>query len=214
MALQQLILLRHGETSWNAGRRLQGHRDIELSDIGVAQVAAAAASVAAMEPDVVISSDLRRTMATARPIAELLRIPLRADPRLRETRMGRWEGLTRDEVIARWPEEWSQWRTTGAEFAPPGGESRVQVAARSSALVDELDAEETECALLVTHGGLIVGLTGYLLGWPQREWSRLEGIGNCHWVVLHRLATWRLHTYNGGLGGLVLPASADDVVDD
>lgn len=215
MALQSLILLRHGQTAWNSELRMQGQRDIPISERGLAQARSAAASVAALRPDLLISSDLQRALATAQVMAEETGLPTRSDPRLRETNLGLWQGRTRDEVRENWPAEWAAWRHAGARVAPPGGEPRVAVAARAATVVDEIDAAETGTALLVTHGGLIVGLTARLLGLPEAEWGRFSGVGNCHWVVLHRNGVgWRLHTYNGGLGGIVLPGSDEEFVED
>ena len=64
----------------------------------------------------------------------------------------------------------------------------------------------------MAHGGLIVGLTGLLLDLPEDSWSTLIGIGNCHWVVLHRfMGSWRLHSYNAGLGGVILPGGEEEL---
>lgn len=213
MALSTLILLRHGVTQWNAESRMQGHRDIPISADGLAQAAAAAPSVAALQPGLVVCSDLQRARETARVVGEPIGLTPRVDLRLRETNLGEWEGLTRAEVVARWPGQWEQWRHGGAHISPPGGEARIEVARRAGALVADLDREVAGTALLVTHGGLIVSLTGSLLGLPEDEWGRFTGVGNCHWVVLNRVDTgWRLRTYNGGLGGVVWPDG--DVADD
>ena len=212
MTLEHLILMRHGETTWNRAQRLQGHRDIPLSDVGRAQAVDAAPSLVALRPEVIVASDLCRAQQTAEAVATLTNLPVGVDRRLRETSMGKWEGLTRDEAIADWPKEWNAWRTTSAHASPPGGESRWQVAARAAAVVYELDAGNASRALLVSHGGTIVGLTGRLLVLPEDSWGTLVGVGNCHWVVLHRYAgAWRLHSYNAGLGGLVLPKGEDQV---
>lgn len=212
MTLEHLILMRHGETAWNRAQRLQGHRDIALSDAGRNQAQDAAPSVVALRPEVIVASDLARARETAEAVALLVGLPVKIDRRLRETSMGKWEGLTRNEAIAQWPKEWNGWRTTSAHATPPGGESRWQVAARAAAVVYELDAGTASRALLVTHGGTIVGLTGRLLVLPEDSWGTLVGVGNCHWVVLHRYAgAWRLHSYNAGLGGLVLPRGEDQV---
>ena len=212
MTLQHLILMRHGETDWNAAGRLQGHRDVPLNAKGLAQAAAAAPSVAALSPQVILSSDLSRARTTAAEVAELTGLPVGIDARLRETSMGRWEGLTMQEVVAGWPGEWERWRTTSAHNAPPLGESRLQVARRAAEVVDEIDARAVDRALLVAHGGLIVGLTGLLLALPDDSWATLIGIGNCHWVVLHRFkGAWRLHSYNAGLGGVVLPGGEEEL---
>jgi 2,3-bisphosphoglycerate-dependent phosphoglycerate mutase/probable phosphoglycerate mutase len=215
VTLQRLIIMRHGETDWNAGFRMQGHRDIPLNAKGLGQAAAAAPSVAALRPDVIVSSDLQRARATAEVIADAMGADVRTDPRLRETSLGQWEGLDRDELQARWPGQWEEWRHRGARMAPPGGESRLQVSERAARVVDELDAGDHEAALLVTHGGLIVGLTGRLLGIDPDGWGTLIGVSNCHWVALHRVAgRWLLHTYNGGLGGIVLAPRDEEIVED
>lgn len=212
MTLEHVILLRHGETDWNFQRRMQGHRDVELNERGRRQALDAAPSVAALQPDAVVSSDLARARDTAEVVARLAGLPMTTDPRLRETSMGLWEGLTREDVIAGWPGDWDRWRTTSTDASPPGGETRLQVAARAHEVVRELDSGAVQRALLVSHGGLIVGLTGLLLALPDTAWATLIGIGNCHWVVLHRYAgAWRLHSYNAGLGGVVLPRGDEQV---
>lgn len=212
MTLEHLILLRHGQTDWNRDQRLQGHRDIALNPIGHHQAIDAAPSIVALRPDVIVCSDLQRARETASAVTVLTDVEATFDERLRETSMGLWEGLTRDEVIADWPGEWDRWRTTSAHAAPPQGESRWQVAQRANEVITELDAGTASRALIVSHGGLIVGLTGCLLALPEDSWGTLIGVGNCHWVVLHRFAgAWRLHSYNAGLGGVVLPRGEDQV---
>ena len=212
MTLEHLILMRHGETDWNRNQRLQGHRDIALNAVGHHQAIDAAPSIVALRPSVIVSSDLSRARETASAVSVLTGIEASTDARLRETSMGLWEGLTRDEVVAGWPGEWERWRTTSAHAAPPEGESRWQVAQRANEVVEELDTGTATRALIVSHGGLIVGLTGCLLALPEDSWATLIGPGNCHWVILHRYAgAWRLHSYNAGLGGVVLPRGEDQV---
>jgi glucosyl-3-phosphoglycerate phosphatase len=211
MTLAHLILLRHGETDWNHGSRMQGHRDIPLNATGRDQALAAAPSVAALGPEVIVASDLQRARETSAAVGAVTGLPVAVDPRLRETSLGDWEGLTVAEVAAGWPHEWAAWRSTSAHATPPNGESRWQVAGRASAVVTELDSGAVRRALLVAHGGTIVGLTGRLLALPEDHWSTLVGVGNCHWVTLHRRDTggWRLHSYNAGLGAVVLPGGED-----
>jgi broad specificity phosphatase PhoE len=134
-------------------------------------------------------------------------VPLRFDKRLRETHLGLWQGLTGPEVDEQWPGARQIWQTDPT-WTPPGGEARVEVAARASEVVADLDesTESTEdTAVLCAHGGLITALTGYLLELPVTTWAKLGGIGNCHWVVLARRATsglsWRLIAYNAGITG-------------
>lgn len=212
MTLESLVLLRHGQTDWNVQLRMQGHTDIPLNAVGRSQAAAAAPSVAALAPQVIVSSDLSRARETAGQVAALTGLPVGIDKRIRETNLGRWESLTRTELESGWPQLWEQWRGNAAHTRPPGGESRWEVALRGAEVVTELDAGPHTSALLVAHGGLIVGLTGYLLELPDTMWNRLIGLNNCHWVVLHRrLRRWSLHSYNAGLGGVVIPGNEDEV---
>ena len=161
MTLEHLILLRHGETDWNVERRMQGHRDIGLNEAGRRQAVDAALSVAALDPQVIVSSDSMRARDTAATVAQICGLDVALDERLRETSMGDWEGLTRDEVVATWPGEWERWRThVAARLARRAVSRAPQVARRAAEVVAELDAGDDQRALLVSHGGLIVGLTG------------------------------------------------------
>lgn len=102
---RRIILLRHGRTAWNAERRYQGQADPPLDEVGHAQAIESAALVAAMDPDLLVSSDLQRAEQTARRIASLTGLALTVDVRLRERHLGHWQGLTRVDVEARYPEE-------------------------------------------------------------------------------------------------------------
>jgi hypothetical protein len=99
----RVFLLRHGRTSWNAERRFQGQADPPLDDVGRAQAYEVATLVAALAPNVLVSSDAMRAVQTAEPIAEITGLEVLVDARLRERSLGHWEGLTRDEVAQRWP---------------------------------------------------------------------------------------------------------------
>ncbi|GAA4017560.1 histidine phosphatase family protein [Allokutzneria multivorans] len=203
MTLQRLVLWRHGETGHNATGRIQGHLDALLNDAGFAQARAAAPVVARFEPGIALSSDLRRAMDTAAEFTKATGREVRIDKRLRETHVGEWQGLSHTEVEQGWPGALLQWRKD-PEWAPPGGESRVEVAARAAEVVSELDADHDGTALLCAHGGLITGLTASLIGLPVACWPSVGGLSNCHWAVLARRGDsldWRLVAYNAGVTG-------------
>ncbi len=203
MTLDRLVLWRHGETDFNAAGRIQGHLDTALTEAGRAQANLAAPVIVSFEPQVAVGSDLRRAAATAAAFTELSGMAVPHDKRLRETHLGEWQGLSGAEVEHGWPGAMGTWRADPT-WAPPGGESRVEVAARGFEVVSELDAAHGGTALLCAHGGLITGLTARLLGWPHELWPGLGGVANCHWVVLSRRGgsrQWRLITYNGGVPG-------------
>ncbi len=196
MTLKQLVLWRHGETDYNAALRMQGQFDSQLTATGLRQARRAARLLAALEPAVLVTSDLSRAGDTAAVLAAETGMPLRVDKRLRETNLGIWQGLTHAEVEVLCPGGIHTWRGN-PEWAPPGGETRVEVAGRAAHVVSELDADGHDSAVLCTHSGLIAGLTPLLLGLPLSAWPVFSGINNCHWtVLLRRGCGWRLFSYN------------------
>jgi broad specificity phosphatase PhoE len=206
MTLRRLILLRHGQTDYNVDGRMQGHIDSHLTDAGHEQAAEAAPVLASLAPDRLVSSDLRRAVDTAEVVGAACGLPLKFDPRLRETHLGLWQGHTVAEIERDYPGAIAAWRSDPA-WAPPEGESRIDVVARSRPVVDELDAEladsdgVSETVLLVAHGGLIAGLVTGLLDLPPSAWPSFGGLGNCRWAVLARRddhPRWRLAGYNIG----------------
>nr|WP_218620226.1 glucosyl-3-phosphoglycerate phosphatase [Mycolicibacterium hippocampi] len=184
-------MLRHGQTDYNAGSRMQGQLDTDLSDLGREQAFAAAAVLAKRQPLLIVSSDLRRALDTAVALGDRSGQPVSIDTRLRETHLGDWQGMTHLEVDAVAPGARLAWRDD-ARWAPHGGESRVDVADRSIPLVRELVQQQCEWGVeepdrpvvLVAHGGLIAALTGALLGLPVDNWPVLGGMGNASWVQL------------------------------
>jgi probable phosphoglycerate mutase len=206
-------MLRHGQTDFNAGNRMQGQLDTELSDLGRAQAVAAGEVLGKRQPLIIVSSDLRRAYDTAVALGEQTGVPVQVDPRLRETHLGDWQGLTHDQVDAAAPGARLAWRDD-ATWAPHGGESRVDVAGRSRPVIAELVASQPEWGadeperpvVAVAHGGLIAALTAELLGLPVANWPVLGGMGNASWVQLSghssdQAATlddirWRLDVWN------------------
>lgn len=206
MTLRRIVLLRHGQTDYNVAGRMQGHLDSLLTPVGLEQAAAAAPALAALGPDRMVSSDLRRAADTAEVVGAACGLPVKFDARLRETHLGRWQGRTVPEIEHTDPGAIAEWRSDPT-WAPPGGESRVDVVVRSRPVVDELDAEFADddaastTVLLVAHGGLIAGLVTGLLELPTSTWPSFGGLGNCRWAVLARRSDhprWRLAGYNVG----------------
>ncbi|OBB32377.1 histidine phosphatase [Mycolicibacterium peregrinum] len=216
MRVRRLVLLRHGQTEYNADSRMQGQLDTELSDLGRDQAAAAAEVLAKRQPLLIVSSDLKRALDTAMTLGDRAGIAVAVDKRLRETHLGDWQGLTHQEVDTAAPGARVAWRED-ARWAPHGGESRVDVAGRSVPVVAELVAGQSDWGLdqvgggadrpvvLVAHGGLIAALTAGLLGLPVDNWPVLGGMGNASWVQLSGHSEddgefddikWRLDVWN------------------
>lgn len=212
MRVRRLVMLRHGQTEFNADTRMQGQLDTELTDLGRAQAVAAAEVLAKRQPLLVVSSDLRRARDTAEELGERGGLAVRVDARLRETHLGDWQGLTHRQVDEAAPGARRAWRDD-ATWAPHGGESRVDVADRSMPLVAELVAAESDWGaedcdrpvVLVAHGGLIAALSAALMGLPVHSWPVLGGMGNASWAQLSGHSTpdadfgairWRLDVWN------------------
>jgi broad specificity phosphatase PhoE len=202
--LRRIVLLRHGRTAHNADGRIQGQLDVPLDELGMAQAQALGTVFASSPPAVVVSSDLARAAATARAVCEHVGLPLRLDPRLRETHFGDWQGLTGEEVSAQWPDLYERWRK--GDDCPAGGETRLEVAARAAEVVRDVlpSVPDGETLLLVTHGGTARALVGTLCGFDPEAWWTLAPLGNTCWsTVVEWEGAWRLERHNTGLGPLL-----------
>lgn len=203
MGITRVVLLRHGRTSWNAERRMQGRLDPSLDGTGQAQALEAAPAVAGFRPVVLVCSDQARALQTALAVGEACGLEPRKEPRLRETDVGQWQGLVDTEVETGWPGGLDRWRSE-PEFAPPGGESKIEVAERALPVLRELVGTPEhgavgDTAALVAHGGTIGALTSSFLGWPVDRWASLAPLGNCRWAVLEfRVDRWRLAQWGAG----------------
>lgn len=184
---RRLILLRHGQTHYNASFRMQGQLDTELSEQGVRQAHAVGRVLAPRRPWTILSSDLRRALDTATALATEVGLDVHTDPRLRETHLGTWQGMSHSEVDDQWPDARQQWRSS-PRWSPPEGESRLDVARRTRAVVDELVEQSPEWtehpAVIVAHGGAIAALTAALLELPVEQYPMFNGLGNTCWVQL------------------------------
>jgi len=204
-----VVLWRHGQTSWNLEGRFQGHTDIALTEVGVAEARAAAARLATLRPTAIVASDLGRARQTAQALADLTGLDVATDARLRERSGGSWEGLTQAEIRAKFPDAWARWQ-------PDDGEAESEVGARAAAAVEEAAAGLPPDGLLVVvgHGGSIRAAIGALLRLDQALWRRLGPLSNCAWSVVGEAPEgweprgWRLLEHNAG--SLPEPALSDD----
>jgi len=197
------VLWRHGQTIWNAEHRFQGQSDIPLDETGQAQAERAARLLAALHPDLIVSSDLTRAAATAAALGRLAGLEVALDKDLRERHGGCWEGLTDTEIRTRYPVEHANW-------TPPDGEPSSVVAERvagalhrvAEAVVAEKDAEpemSTGLAVVVSHGAALRLGMSRLLGMPEELFGVLGPLSNCSWSVLgRRYGRWRLVEHNAG----------------
>jgi len=185
MKTTRLLLVRHGATPLTAEDRFSGAGGVDLSDEGRRQVARLAERLAREPLAAVYTSPLARTMETATLLAHPHGLPLLQREGLREISHGRWEGLSRAEVEARFNEEYEAWESDPFTFAPEGGESGVAVLARALPVVREIVvAHEGQRVLVVSHKATLRLLLSSLLGFDARGYrDRLDQSPACLNVV-------------------------------
>ena len=160
MSPTNIILIRHGETAWNAERRLQGHIDIALNDEGLRQAGALAEALEGEQLDLIVSSDLQRAAQTADALARTRAMPVQRDPLLRERCFGGFEGLLYAEIEQRFPLEFAAWQAREIDATMPSG-ARVAETFRQfyqravAAIVAWGRAHPGQTLALVAHGGVL-----------------------------------------------------------
>ena len=197
---RRLVLLRHGQTSWNRIDRVQGQLDAELDETGREQAAAVAPVIAALAPAALWSSDSVRARETAGFLAKASGLEPTYDPRLREYFLADREGLLHEEYAALAPEEHAEFRLGNFDVVP-GGETAEEVSARMVEALHELLASIApgELAVAVSHGAAIRDAVPVLIGLPVTQRAVLHGLDNCAWVELDQAAPGlplRLASYN------------------
>lgn len=189
-AVTRLLLVRHGQSTWNAAGRWQGQADPPLTETGERQAWEACAAIGAV--DAICSSTLERARRTAEIVSETLGIgPVVSYPGLVERHAGEWQGLTRPEIEAAWP------GYLEAGGRPPGWEADEALCARA---LDALGAIATAIGdgdvVVVTHGGVIYALEAML----GSAFERLANLG-ARWIE-HRADGWVLGDRVDLLGGV------------
>lgn len=159
--MTKILLIRHGETAWNAVRRLQGHIDIPLSPTGERQAEALARALSAEPLDAIISSDLGRALQTAQAVAaHHPHLALRIDPGLRERGYGAFEGLLYTEIADRYPVEFAEWQARDVDAVMPAGD-RVAESFRQffqrcqDGIARWAGRFPQQSILIVAHGGVL-----------------------------------------------------------
>lgn len=162
-----LLVIRHGETVFNAENRFQGHCDSPLSETGRVQVASLGRRMAKMKFDALISSDLGRARETASIIATHTGHAVKTDSRLRERNYGVLEGLTVPEIKAAYSEVLERFNANDPDYIIPDGESHRQHYERNMAAIEDLRTGKSGSRIaLVGHGGVLDSLFRYVSGLP------------------------------------------------
>ena len=169
-----VFLIRHGVTDWHREQRVLGQRDVALNADGINQSQAAATALAGVPVGEVLASPLVRAVQTAEIIAGQYGIEVARDPRLTDFRVGKWEGMSYDE-IARSP-DYQRFLANPLSEAIPGGEDMKQIRERSVAAVEQAleDAPQGESVVIVSHAGIVRVLLSYYLGSNPANYHRLR----------------------------------------
>ncbi len=158
-------LIRHVETIWNRGKKIQGQNDSPLTMAGKNQADRWGLILKRYSWSRIFASDAGRAVETAKRIKAVLKIELTTDPRLREQDWGDWVGKTISQIKAELPAVLAEQERAGWDFCPPGGEGRKSVLARSQhALQDAASRWPGDDLLVVTHEGVIKSLVYHLSG--------------------------------------------------
>lgn len=161
----RILLIRHGQTEWNDGSIFQGHLDSPLTRKGIGQAEAIGERLAGMKVAALYSSDLGRARHTAQLIGRRTGHPVAEDVRLRERGLGVFEGLNREEVVSRHPEEYRRYTSGDGDYVVPGGESangRFRIGLE--AFTDLARRHDGHNVIVVSHGGLIQGMFRHVTG--------------------------------------------------
>ncbi|MCX7962042.1 MAG: histidine phosphatase family protein [Burkholderiales bacterium] len=189
--MTRLVIVRHGETAWNAQRRVQGQIDVPLNETGRRQAEALAAALAGERLAAIWSSDLARARETAAAAAARLGLPVRLEPALRERHYGIFETLTYAEAKARYPEDYARFERREPDYDFRTGESLRAFYERAVGCVRSIAALHAgESVLVFTHGGVLDKVYRFVTGMAITA-PRDFAIPNCG---INRLAAdpWRI----------------------
>jgi len=203
--MTRLILVRHGQTLWNASGKHQGHLDSPLTELGIEQAEALARRLKELPIDHVYSSDLQRASETAAILVRHHGIPVHKDLRLRERNLGIFQSLTREEFRLQHPEAYHEYMHGGPDFVIPNGESFRQRTELACACLNELGRRHRhQTVLVVTHGGVLSGFFRTVVGISLKERRCFEipntgfnlfYLEKSHW----KLAVWGDLTHLDGM---------------
>ncbi|HEV2027366.1 MAG TPA: histidine phosphatase family protein [Candidatus Dormibacteraeota bacterium] len=164
-----MLLVRHGQSTWNSEHRIQGQLDPPLSQEGRRQAELLAQRLAGFRFAGFYASDLKRAFETAQAIGVALGAQAEAMPGLREVYLGEWEGLRTEDLAQRSPEAWARWTEEPDWDLVPGGEGSALFEARVSAALDAIFERHAHGdVLVVTHGGVIQVALHRVFGRPSR----------------------------------------------
>lgn len=161
--MKELYFVRHGQTEWNAIRRMQGQWNSDLNDLGRQQAAVNGKFLATCGIEHMVASPLDRTQQTAEIIDSQLNIGYQVDERIKEWHCGDWSGEMWDQMSEKWPKEFAAWQSDQFNYRAPAGENYPDMIARAEPFLSELLATEFNKVAVVSHGMIGRVMIGTLL---------------------------------------------------
>ena len=162
--MTQLILARHGQTSWNVEKVFRGRADVDLNEIGVRQAELLAKYLGNWELEAIYSSPLKRALDTANIVARRQKVEVRIADGLTDIDFGKWQSLPEQQVKRLYPDLFDQWRTNPHTVRTPGGEDLEDVTRRAVEVVNSIVCGHRGNVLLVSHRVVLKVLICHLLG--------------------------------------------------
>ena len=200
MGITRILLVRHGETTWNQQGRYQGQVDTPLSERGWAQGRQLAKALSVVKLDACYASPLSRAFNTAKLCAELHGLDVTTDERLLEIAHGEWEGMLADEVEQQWPELLYKWRTTVVDAPMPGGEAIDEVADRSMEAFNDIARDnEGKTVLVAAHDAVNKAVVCRVMGTDLSHFWQVKQDNTCINVLEWQNGVWRLVLLNSTL---------------
>ena len=182
----ELAVVRHGQTEFNRRGLYQGHADSPLTAAGEAQALRLAPRLRSLNCSAVYCSDLGRARRTAELLVRPSARRIREDAALRERSYGAFEGLSRGEIAAQYPDARIASGAANPDYTPPGGETQDEFNKRVTRAFDRIASEHAgQRVLVVTHGGVVTAFARYVLGVPKNA-PRLFDIGNTSLSLFYR----------------------------
>ena len=196
--MTRIILVRHGETTWNVEGRYQGQEDTPLSERGMAQAARLAEGLADVTIDRAISSHLKRSFITAETVCGRHGIAVSADARLSEINHGSWEGQLATEIQAAYPEDFARWHSQPHLVQmPDGGENLEDVRRRVRDAFDDYARDyDGETLLVAAHDAVNKAIICDIMGLDMSHFWQIKQDNTCINVLEYNEGTWRIVLLN------------------
>ena len=198
--MKELYFVRHGQTEWNAIRRMQGQWNSDLNELGRQQAEVNGKFLGQLGIEALIASPLDRTQQTAKIITSHLAINYSVDDRLKEWHCGDWSGEMWDELADKWPDEFAAWQADQFNYRGPNAENYPDMIDRSEPLLNEILASDFDRIAIVSHGMIGRAMIGSLLAMSPEQMLSFGQTNDAIIQLSERADGFRVQHYLGGEG--------------